>query len=244
MGGAEPFCPEQLFFYRFIVYVVAIAVADEAGLGAGADEFQAMAADVYERFGIDCEADDGAARLFEQFGRFDAGDQGDVGGFDAAVGEIEAGGGFGGAGDADENDIGFRNAAGGLAVVMGNHVVHGVNAAEVIGVQHVLAARLVLGRQAEFFLQDGKDRVQNMQEGDTRTLAKLVKVATQRIIDQRAEDRARFGLDAFQDAVQLQAGADQAPAMVGDMRVVKLRDRRAGQGGEGVAGGVGNQVDI
>ncbi len=55
--------------------------------------------------------------------------------------------------------------------------MHGVDAAEIIGVQHVLPAGLVLGGQAEFFLQDGQHRVQNMQERDTGALAELVEVA-------------------------------------------------------------------
>ncbi len=50
MRGAEPFCPKKFFFDGFKVDIFAIAVADEAGLGAGADEFQAMPADVDQGF--------------------------------------------------------------------------------------------------------------------------------------------------------------------------------------------------
>ncbi len=125
-----------------------------------------MAADVDEGFGVDGEADDGAMRLGEEFGRLDAGDQGDVGGFDAAIGEVEASRGFGGAGDADQDDISFRHAALDLAVIMADDVVHGIDALKIIGIQHVLAAGFVADGGVEMGLQKVEQRVQDVKDFD------------------------------------------------------------------------------
>ncbi len=135
---------------------------DEARLGAGADEFEAVTADVNEGFGVDGQADDGAMRVGKQFWGFDTGNERNIGGFDASIGEVEAGGGFGGAGDADQDDIGFRHATLNLAVIMADDVVHGVDAFEIIGIQDVLAAGFVADGGVEMGLEQSEERVQDV----------------------------------------------------------------------------------
>ncbi len=243
-GVAEAASPKQFFFDGFEIDVIAVIAAGEAGFHAGADHFQTMAADVDEGFGVDGQADDRAAGILEKVQWFDAGNQRDVGGFDAAIGEVEAGGGFGGAGDADQHDIGFFHAAMRLAVIMADDVVHGVDPAEIIRVQHVLAAGFVFGRQIQMRLEKVEHRIEDVKQRDVHAGASGVQLRAQGVIDQGTEDGAGFGLYPLQNAMELQAGANEGPAVIGDRRVVKLRGGGAGEGGQSVTRCIRDQVDI
>ena len=242
-AGAEAFGPEDFGFDGILVDIVAAVMAG-AGAGVAADHAQAVAADVDERFGVDGQADDGAMGVGQGVGFAEGGDEGDVGGFDAAVGEIKAGGGFGGAGDADEDHVGFGDAGLGLTVIMGEDVVDGVDAFEVILVEHVLAAGAGGSGGAELFLEEGEDGIQHMDDADAEALAGEFEFAAQAFFHQGGEHGTGFGFDAVDDFMDLEAGSDEGPAMIDDAGVIELGNRGTGNSIEGIAGGIGDQMKI
>ena len=122
--------------------------------------------------------------------------------------------------------------------------MHRVDATEIIGIEHILPAGLVLHRGADLRLQHVEHRIQHMQQRDPHARAGGIKLAAQRIIHQAAKNRAGLGLHTFQNAVQLQPRADQRPAMIGHIWLVELRHSRARQGVQSIPSSVGYQVYI
>ena len=122
--------------------------------------------------------------------------------------------------------------------------MHRIDPAEIIGVQHILPARLVLHRGADLRLQQLEHRIQHMQQSDPHARAGGIKLAPQRVIHQATQNRARLGLHAFQHPMQLQPRTDQGPAMIGHFGLVELRHGGARQSVQSIPSRVGYQVYI
>ena len=242
-AGAHAADPEKFGFDGFLIDVFAAVVAG-GGSGGAADHTQAVAADFNQDVGVEGEADHRAMGVGQDVGFTEAGDEGDVGGFDAAIGEIEGGGGLGAAGDADEDDIGFGDAALGLAVVMGENVVDGVDAFEIVGIEDVLAAGPGGGFLAEMLLEDGENWIEHVNDGEAEALAGEFELGAQAFFHQGGEDGAGFSFDAFDDTMKLEASADEAPAVVDDFRILKLGDGGTSDGIEGVTGGIRDEMEV
>ena len=127
---------------------------------------------------------------------------------------------------------------------MGQDVVHGVDAAEVIGIEHVLPARTRLRLRADMLLQESEHRVEHVDDRHAEPMAGLFQIVAQGLVDDGGQHRAGVGLDAFQHAMQLEAGPDQAPAMVLDTDSFELGHRRAGDAVESLAGRVRDQMQV
>ena len=96
-------------------------------------------------------------------GQLDAGHQRQVGGLVAALGEIDAGRRLGGARDAEDDDVGGVEVLRQLAVVVRHGEVERVDAAEVVGVDDVLAGDDRRLRRAEIGFEHLHDRLQHVQ---------------------------------------------------------------------------------
>jgi hypothetical protein len=203
-----------------------------------------MTADGDQRFRIDGQADHRARRVVQKFRRRDARYQRHVRRLDAAIGEIKAGRRFRRAGHPHQHDIGLDHAAHRLPVIMGDHIMHRVDAAEIIGIEHILPARLMLHRSADLRLQHVEHGIEHMQQGNPHARAGGIELTAQRIIHQAAQHWTRLSLHAFQNTVQLQPRPDQRPAMIGHLGLVKLGHSRARQGVQSIPSGVGYQVYI
>ena len=98
----------------------------------------------------------------------------DVGGLDAAIGEIDAGRRLRRPGNADQHDVGLVDLLRQLAVVMLHGEVQRVDAAEIFGVEHMLRADPAAGRRAEIGLEDGQHRLQHRHARQAHRRAALV----------------------------------------------------------------------
>ena len=97
---------------------------------------------------------------------------------------------------------------------------------------------------ADMLLQHVQHRLQHVQHGHAEPQARGFQVVAQRLVDHGGQHGAGFGLDPFQHAVQLEAGPDQAPAVIHDRGVLELRDGRAGDAVQRLPGRVGYQVQV
>jgi hypothetical protein len=77
-----------------------------------------------------------------------------------------------------------------------------------------------------------------MQYSETELIAGNVELTAQGIIDQRTQNWPGLRLDGFQNPVQLQARADQRPAVIDHTAFVELRHGGAGESRQRVAGRV------
>ena len=102
-------------------------------------------------------------RLGQRLGQLDAGHQRQVGGLVAALGEIDAGRRLGGAGDAEDDDVGGVEVLRQLAVVVRHGEVERIDAAEIVGIDDVLAGDDRRLRRAEIGLEHLHDRLQHVQ---------------------------------------------------------------------------------
>src|SRR5262249_35138831 len=62
--------------------------------------------------------------------------------------------------------------------------------------------------------------------------------------DQGGQNRARFVLDALDHPMQLEAGPDQAPAMIEDLGMLELNSGGTDDRVQRFAGGIGDQVQV
>ena len=88
---------------------------------------------------------------------------------------------------------------------MRNHIMHGIDPPEIIGIQHILPARPMLGRHPQLVLQQLHHRIQRMEQLHPHPLAAGIQLAPQRLIHQAAQHRPGLGVNPLQHQVQLQA---------------------------------------
>lgn len=145
---------------------------------------------------------------------------------------------------ADQDDVRLRQTRGGLAVVVGQDVVHRIDPAEIVGIQRILPPRPGGGLFSDQFLQEVHHRVEHVDDRDVQPQAGGFQFAAQGAIDQGGQHRSRLMLDAFQHPVKLEAGANRAPPVMDDVRMLELDRRCPGYGVQRLAGRVGDQVKI
>ena len=231
---------QNLRLHRLDVHIVGLRQPH----AAGTDDLEPMPANVDQRTHLDGQPNDRAGRLVQLDRQGGARHQRHIRRLHAAIGQVEAGRRLGRTGDAHQHHIGIGDAGRALAVIMREHIVHGVDPAEIVSIHHVLRSAFGNGRGADFLLHQVHHRVQNRKAGDADAAAGLLQRHAQTLIDQGEEHQARFMLDALQNPVEVQAGTDQRPAVMNDVMAHEARERRAGDGVQRLAGAVGHQVQV
>ena len=127
---------------------------------------------------------------------------------------------------------------------MRKDVVHGVDQAEVVGVQHVLQSRPGCRLLAYVFLEKAHDRVQHMDDPHIQPLASSLEIAAEGFVHHGGEHRPWFGLNSLEHAMQLEPGPDQAPAMIQDLNMLELGCGRPGDRIQRLAGRIGHQMKV
>ena len=159
------------------------------------------------------------------------GNQRDVRGLHAAIGEIDRGRRLRGARNARQYDVGVLQIVGVLTVVMQHGVVQRVDALEVFGVERVLRAD-ALGRfGAEIGLEQRQHRIENRQARQAELAALGFAAASASVVlEHGVEHDAGRGLDLGDDAIELLVGAHQRIDVLdrrdgGILRRGRARDR-------------------
>ena len=173
-----------------------------------------------------------------------AGHQRNVRGLDAAVGEIDRGRRLRGARHADQHHVGLLHVVDVLAVVVQHGVVQRIDALEIFGVEHVLRADPRLGFAAEIGLEQAQHRTENRQARHAEFAAGFLQPLGQLRLEQRVEHDARRGLDLGQHPVELLARAHQRMHVLDRRHRGILRRRRARDRDQGLAGRVGDQMQM
>ena len=131
-----------------------------------------------------------------QFGRLrQAGDQRHIRRLDPAIGEIEAGRRLRAARHAHQDHVRFRQTRLCLAVVMRQHVVHRIDATEIVSVQNILLARPCRPPLTNILLQQTHHRLQHVDHRHREPLTGRLQLGIQRPIDQGGQHGTRLGLD-------------------------------------------------
>ena len=221
---------------RAIDVVVEVAVGHQA---------HAVAADLGDALGARHQADDeGRVRLGQRRRQLDAGHQRQVGGLVAALGEIDAGRRLGGARDAENDDVGGVEVLRQLAVVVGHGEVERVDAAEVVGIDDVLAGHDRRLRRAEVGFEHLHDRLQHVQRRHLELAAALLDLLDQLLVDDGVEDDAGRLLDLLQHALELLGGAHQRMHVLDRPHLRVLHGGGLGHGGERLAGRIRDEVQM
>ena len=127
---------------------------------------------------------------------------------------------------------------------MGEREVQRVDAAEIVGVEHVLGADAAGRARAEIGLEGGKHRVEHRDARNAEAAAALLQHGGERHVDQRVEHDAGRVLDLPQRPVDLRLRADQRVDVLDRMRVLVLRRGGARDVDQRLAGRVGDQVQM
>ena len=97
-----------------------------------------MPADINERIRFNIEPHDGARGIIQNLGQACAGDNRHIRCLDAAIGQIKTGRCLAAARNTYQHHIGVPYADRALPIIMGQHVMHGIYAPEVIRIHHML----------------------------------------------------------------------------------------------------------
>ena len=157
-------------------------LVDVGEIGRGGVEAEdAVLAELDDALGAGDQADDQRMLGGFEFGRQrNARHDRDVGGLDAAVGEIDRGRRLRRAADADQHDVGFLDRTGELAVVVDHGEVERIDAAEVFRIENVLGADAARAGRAEVGLQHLQDRLEHGGAGNADALAGMFQALAER----------------------------------------------------------------
>ena len=97
-----------------------------------------MAADINERIRFNIESHNGARRIIQNLGQACARDNRHIRCLDPAIGQIKTGRCLAAARDPNKHHIRVPYADRALPIIMGQHVMHGIYAPEVIRIHHML----------------------------------------------------------------------------------------------------------
>ena len=129
-----------------------------------------------------------------------------------------------------------------LTVVMGQGELHGVDAAEVFGIEGMLAAWQGAEIDTEIAGQRRHHRIEQGDTGNKQLAAGLFQLAADGRIHQGGQNQTRIGLNAGDHPFDLARGTDQPPQMRGDVDGLELNQTGTGDGRNGFAGGVGHKM--
>ena len=131
-----------------------------------------------------------------------------------------------------------------LAVVVGHGEIEGIDAGKIVGVEQMLAGNdRRLGR-AEIGFEHLHDRLEHMQARHLEFAAAALDFLDQLFLDDGIEDDARRLLHFLQHARKLLLGAHQGMHVLDRAHAGVLHRGRLGHGGEGLAGGVRDQMQM
>ncbi len=167
-----------------------------------------------------------------------------VGGLEAAIGEVDRGRRLRRPADAEQDHVGLLQIVRQVAVVVGQREVHRVDALEVLGVQHVLGAGPRRGLGAQIGAQQVVDRPQDRQAGRAGLAGHLLQPLAEIAPHQRVEDEARRGPDLRDHPVELRGRAHQRVDVLDRRHALVLGGGRAPDIDQRLAGGVGDEVEV
>ena len=151
---------------------------------------------------------------------------------------------LGGARDAEDDDVGGVEVLRQLAVVVGHGEVERVDAAEVVGIDDVLAGHHRRLRRAEVGFEHVHDRLQDVQRRHLQVAAALLDLLDQLLVDDGVEDDAGRLLDLLQDALELLGRAHQRVDVLDGPHLRVLHGGGLGHGGQRLAGRVRDEVQM
>ena len=180
----------------------------------------------------------------ENGGRRHAGDERDIGGLEAAIGEVDGGRRLRGAAHADQDYIGFVEIVRQVPVIVEEGEVHGVDALEIFRVQHVLRTGPRRRMGAEIGREQGMDRLEHREMRRARVAANLFQPVRQVLLDQGVQHDAGRGFDLADHALELGVRTHEGIDMLDGGNAFILRDGRAGDGDERFARRVGDEMEM
>ena len=220
----------------------AVGVRLEVAIG---QQHRAIASDLGNALGRGNEAgDERLMRLGQLWRQWQRGHQRQVRGLIAALGKIDAGRRLGRARDAEQNDVGGVQILRQAAVIVGHREVQRVDAAEIVGVEHVLSGDCRRLRCAEIALEHLHDRLQDVQARNLQLAAAALQLLRQLLIDNRIEDDAGRLLDLLQHPLQLSGRAHERMHVLDRTELRILNGRGLGDGRQRLACRVGNEMDV
>ena len=158
-----------------------------------------------------------------------AGHQRNVGGLDAAVGEIDRRRRLRGAADAEQHHVGLLEVVRQLPVIVQQREVHRVDALEIFRVEHVLRAGPRRRRGAEIGLQQRVHRREHRQMRRARRRGRPPRAGSRDRLDERVEHDAGRGLDLRDDALELRRRTHQRIDVLDRRRRLRIAPRRRGR---------------
>ena len=133
-----------------------------------------------------------------------------------------------------------------LAVVVGDGEMHGIDAVEIFRIHFMLAAGQVDRLLAEIFAESHDDRIKHRHHRQFGLGTALDQDLTQFLVDDGKQHQTAHRGDGFHHAFHLQRLAHPGPGMGLDLflGLLKLHQRRLGDRFQGLAGGVGHQMNM
>ena len=158
-----------------------------------------MPADLGNALGAGDQADDQwPGHRLELLGCRDVRHDRDIGGLDAAIGEIDAGRGLRRAADAGQDHIGLIEIIRMLTIIMDHGEVERIDAAEIFGIERMLAGKLRPRLGIEILCKACNHRIEDGYAGNGELGASLLELRPKIGIDQGEENDARLGFDLGQ----------------------------------------------
>lgn len=165
---------------------------------------EAVAANLGDAFGVGNQANDkGSLEIAKLLRDCDLRNDGNIGGADAALSEIDAGRCFRGATYAEQHDICLTQTVKVLAVVMGHRVIESVDALKIFGVQRVLAPDLRGAFGIEILCEALENWIEDGDAGNGKAVAMELQGVAEIFVDDCKKDNAWFSFDGGQDFGEL-----------------------------------------
>lgn len=212
----------------------------------GVQALQPVATDLHQTVRRHRQAhDQGMLQLGQPLPVFLTRHQGDIGGADAAVGQIDAGWGLGRPADAAQDHVGvLQLIQRALTVVVGDGEVQGADTVEIAVVQRVLRPDAGRDIGAQIARQRPHQRVQRADLRRLQPAAAFLQLFAQLTVDQGVQHHAGRPGDFFQHALHLLGRTDQGIDVFDGDDAVETGDHGLGHGVQGLAGRVRDQVDV
>jgi hypothetical protein len=160
------------------------------------------------------------------------------------MGQVDAGGGLGGARDAHQHHVGLLQILAALAVVMADGVVQRVHPVEIVGVQGVLHPHPAGDRSAQVAGKRRDQRIQRRDAGHVELATAFLQGGAQLVVDDGVDHHPGRFLDVGQGALQLSLRANKGVDVLDGQDVLEPGADGARQGVQGLAGRIGDQMNV
>jgi len=188
--------------------------------------------------------DESAGRHLDLWGKRHARHERHIGGLEAALGEIDRRRRLGRAADADQHDIGIVEIRRQMAVIVQHSEVERLDAPEIVGVEYMLAPHRGGGRRSEIGFEDLQDRLERGHAGNIQPLAGLLELFGKLTVEEGIEHDPGRCLHVLHHPLELAPAADQRMQVLDRPDLGVLHPDRLGDGGEGLAGRVGDHMEV